>query len=156
MPGNNWGGTGLSFPELQALGPLERARRLVDALQLLESSIAILTEQAREARGELWAYVDEQGASVIDGTTVEAIVLVSGSSYTWEYDVEVLSELGAFVAPDVLEQALIPVPATVKVNKNELNKLAKRGGQIRQIIEAGCIKVESGGGRKFELRPRKT
>ena len=154
MPGMNYGGTGYSLQDLEKLQPRNRGRILVDALHHLETTLAIFRQQYDEAKLLLWQHADEQGASVIDGTEYEVVLGTSEGTTEWEYDLETLGKLGAFLEPEIVERALVPVPATVKVAKGELNKLAKRGGKIKEIIDAGCTKVQKGGGRKMEIRKR--
>lgn len=151
MPVDNYAGTGHTFDELQALKPLTRGRVLVDAYVHLAAVVATFNEQFAEARQMVYAYAEEERASVIDGTDHELHIGSTAGSYDWEYNLEKLTQLGAYLPPDVVDQALEPVPATIKVKKGELNKLAKRGGKIAEIIDAGCTKVPKPGSRTLDI-----
>jgi hypothetical protein len=82
----------------------------------------------------------ERGATIADAGSW-TVKLSPKRSY--EYDIEGLSQLQAFVEPEQYEAAVVEVHTT-KVNKTKLNALAKRGGEIATIIADSVTEVIGG------------
>jgi hypothetical protein len=139
---NNHGGTGFSLAELEGLPSYE-----CDAI--LAATIARNTERQRttqqelqEAESLLRERMQRRGATLADCGEYEAKL---EQSYSYGYDGEKLAELQAHLDVDTYERAVQwvqPAPY-LKVDKRELNKLAKLGGPVKEIIDAAVTGMPS-------------
>jgi hypothetical protein len=138
--GRPYGGTGVSLGELQDLPRRDRLAILAGTVALRRTEIDELKRQLTEAESYLLQEMGDAGATVLDAGEWE-IKLTQPRRYT--YDLECLSQLQAFLEPEQYEEIMVPVPATVNVSKNALNKYRKHGATIAAIIDAGTAEVPS-------------
>ena len=135
-----YGGTGLALEELDAMPRRDREAILAGTIALLREQLTELRQQLMESEDMLRQAMLERGATVADAGAWTVKLTVKRS---YVYDEEALSRLAAFVDPEQYEQAVRTV-VTTKVNKNVLNQLAKRGGEIAQIIDSATTDVVDG------------
>lgn len=135
-----YGGTGLALEELDAMPRRDREAILAGTILMLREQLADVRQQLLESEGMLRQGMLERGATVADAGTW-TVKLTTRRSYV--YDEEALSRLQAFVDPEQYEQAVHTI-VTTKVNKNVLNQLAKRGGEIAQIIDTATTDMVDG------------
>jgi len=135
-----YGGTGLTLGELDALPKRDRHAILAATIVTLREQKQVLADQLLEAEGLLRGEMLNEQATIADAGewTVKLTTRTK-----WEYDLEVLTELQAFVTPEQYDEAVREV-REVKVNKTKLNMLAKRGGQIAAIISRACVEAPAG------------
>jgi hypothetical protein len=125
-------GTGRSFSELNAMPTRERNALLARMLFSIDHQLEPLVEQRKQVANWLQQDMFAAGADVID--TGDLLVQRSVTR-KWEYDAEGLTQLLGFITQEQYERAVQP---TVKVNKNELNKLKKLGKNVTEIIDQNC------------------
>jgi hypothetical protein len=120
---------------------------MIETLVDLRARIDQLRGYEQALEGELRARVEERGGTEAAGEH-HRVVLVA--QHSWRYDLEALSELQALIPPDQYDKAVKHIPETWQPNKTVLNSLARRGGRVKQVIDAGCIPVPSA--PKLEVR----
>jgi hypothetical protein len=133
-----YGGTGLTLEQLREMPREARHAILAGTIDVLRGELKEKEQQLAESEGMLRDEMRERGATVAAAGQWEVRLKPSKK---YEYDVEGLSKLQAFIDPEDYDRAVQPIPATLKVNKAELNKLAKRGTDIAEIIEAATTTV---------------
>lgn len=137
---DNYGGTGRSFAQLEAMPRHLREALLAETIYQLRDSISVLKGYLDEAEAALREAMLARNASLLD--TGEHEVKIKPKR-RYEYDHEGLSQLQAFVPAERYERA-VAVVETVKVNKLELNKLAKMGADIAAIIDQSTYEQITG------------
>lgn len=135
-----FGGTIHTLPELQAMSPGESDAKLSASIFNLRQQIDDLRKQLSDAETLMVLNMRERGATIADAGMFE-VMLQSKKEY--EYDIETLASLQGWIDADEYDRAVKPIPATVRVNKTELNRLAKRGSKIKEIIEAATTEIET-------------
>lgn len=145
MSAPTYGGTGHSLEELEHMPYVQGDAVLARTIADLEARMATVQQQLDECRSLLRERLMARGATEADCGEFEAKLQVVRS---YEYDFEGLTRLGAYIDADDFERAVrwvTPEPQ-LRIDKRELNKLAKRGGAVAEIIAAATREV-SGPGR---------
>ena len=129
-----YGGTGLTLEQLDALPPAERNAILVATIDTLRERIADLRSQLAEAEAMIREQMRAAGAHLLEAGSYE-VKLVEKTR--WEYDTEGLVQLPDAVELTDRQHAIFTaaVKQTISVNKTELNKLSKFGGDIAELID---------------------
>lgn len=148
--GRPYAGTGLSLAELHQMPRETRQATLAGSIDVLRELLKEKRLQLLEAEGMLRDELLERGATVAVAGDWQ-VKLQEKRGY--DYDLEGLTRLQSFLAPEDYERAVVEV-RTVKVNKTQLNALAKRGGDIARIIGEATTPVHEGYTLEVEKRKR--
>jgi hypothetical protein len=139
----NYGDTGMSLEQLGKLPAHEADSLLMRKLYEVKQQINALTAAANQLDSMLYERVRSRGPKAdrtSDGVYEYRVHETVGK---WSFNLETLAELQQHITPDEFDNAVVFVPeqviaATRKPNKTKLNELAKRGGDIERIVDAGC------------------
>jgi hypothetical protein len=139
----DYGGSGMSLEALNKLPNGAADSLLMRKLDEVKSRLSVLGYQktALESlmRERLLA---RHGKRAEDSD----YVLKLEPSTDWSFNLERLADLQRYVEADDFDRACVPVPAqpaTIRPNKARLNDLAKRGGEIAEIVDTACTPIDT-------------
>lgn len=143
MTGQNYGGTGLSLTEIEALPEYEADAQLALAIASRRTMLDVVRQELAEAESLLRERLLSRDATLADCGAYEAKLEYSRS---YEYDLEALAGLQRWLDVESYERAVQrivpPQPEPyIKVDKRELNKLSKLGGKVAETIAAATREV---------------
>ncbi len=114
---------------------------LLEAIEDWRSEANLFRDLVGKAEFELRRRMIEMDASVYASSTWEAEL---PTDTTYDYYMTVLERLRPLLREGEWEKAVVEVTST-KVSRNALKALAKRGGEIADIIEKATVKHETPG-----------
>lgn len=135
-----WAETGREYDDLANLKDWESDPILVQALERVQT----LLGQLRQAETTLTLEIIDRlrrrgGSEMVDGFGLVAALDVGRE---WVCNLEVLADLQAYLTPEEWDRvAPQPPQPERRPNKTVANQLAKRGGPIRDIIDAAYSEV---------------
>lgn len=149
---DDYGGTGLSLEAMMKMGNGALDSVLMRKLDELRTRLAVLNSQKAQVESLMRERLLARNGKRAEDTDY---VLKLDPSTSWTFNLERLGDLQRYVDPDDFDRACVPVPAqpaTIRPNKARLNDLAKRGGEIAEIIAEGCIEGDTTYAVKLERK----
>lgn len=137
---SNYAGTGHSLSELESMPQSEADDALAASLYAVRRHLKLLGIIEQQAEGLLRQRIlEREGANRAETPQWRTKL---APSTAWGYIDETIADLQKHIAADEFDHAVPLIPAVAayrKPNKARLNELAKRGGEVKRIIDAGCI-----------------
>lgn len=147
-PSSYYANTGMTLVEIEAMAYVQADALIASNIYHKRRAAQQLLLDAGDLESLMVERLKKRGATVADCGDLQAR-LESRPSY--EYDIEVLAQLQAWLDVDVYEAAVQRV-VSVKVNKTRLNQLEKMGGDIAEAIRAATTTTQ--GAPRLVLREK--